>query len=432
MKNRTLIFLTALVFAYPSNFAEVNAQTLSQIFNDPTPTSDGIFTGDSFGISVAISGNNVLVGAFGDDTNGTNVGQVYLFDAATGNLLRTFNDPTVTTEDLFGNSVAISGNNVLIAAPSDDTNGFDVGQVYLFDAVTGDLLQTFNDPTPSTNDKFGFSVTISGNNILIGAAGDSTNGASVGQAHLFDATTGNLLHTFNEPNSPSIVGGFGSGFGVSVAVSDNNVLVGAFGNDTNGTNVGQVHLFDSVTGNLLRTFNDPTVTTEDLFGSSVAISGNNVIIAAPRDDTNGTDAGQVHLFDASTGNLLQTFESPAPSDGDIFGVSIAISGNNLLIGSSLDDTNGTNVGQAYLFDTVTGNLLQTFNDPTVTAGDFFGRSVVISGSNVLVGAPGDDTNGTNVGQAYLYNIVPEPSTASLVILALTGFCRRRTPLADRN
>ena len=57
----------------------------------------------------------------------------------------TFNDPTVTSLDTFGTSVALDGNNILIGAPEDDTNGTGVGQVHLFDAITGELL----DETPS-------------------------------------------------------------------------------------------------------------------------------------------------------------------------------------------------------------------------------------------------------------------------------------------
>jgi len=102
-------------------------------------------------------------------------------------LLPTFNDPTVTSKDGFGDAVAIDGNNVLIGATGHDINGRTVGQAHLFDATTGNLLQTFNDPivTTWTRGIFGHSVALDGNNVLIGAPGDNTNGKGVGQAHLF-------------------------------------------------------------------------------------------------------------------------------------------------------------------------------------------------------------------------------------------------------
>jgi len=390
---------------------------LLQTFDDPTVT-----TSDQFGNSVSISGNNVLVGAPGDDTNGGGVGQAHLFDATTGNLLRTFDDPTVTTSDGFGSSVSISGNLVLVGAHFDDTNGLNVGQAHLFDATTGALLRTFDDPTVTTNDNFGRSVSIDGNNVLVGANGDDTNGVNVGQAYLFDATTGLLLHTFDDPTVTSI-----DQFGISVSISGNNVLVGANGDDTNGFFVGQAHLFDATTGALLRTFDDPTVTLRDAFGASVSISGNNVLVGAPTDDTNGENVGQAHLFDATTGALLRTFDDPTVTFSDQFGNSVSIDGNSVLVGAPGDNTKGTTVGQAHLFDATTGNLLRTFDDPTVLGIDRFGFSVSISGNNVLVGANGDGTNGLDVGQAHLFDartgvavggeIIPIDSTS--LILANT-------------
>jgi len=391
--------------------AHANATVFSliQTFNDPTVTSR-----DNFGHSVAISGDNVLIGAFGHDINGVNVGQAHLFDATTGTLLQTFDDPTVTGSNRFGSSVALSGNNVLIGDSGDDTYGVNVGQAYLFDATTGALLQTFDDPTPTsggrifTGDNFGSSVAISGNNVLIGASGDNTNGVNAGQAYLFDATTGASLQTFDEPFPTSGL------FGVSVALSENNVLIGAYGG------VGQAHLFDASTGALLQTFNDPTVTSYDQFGLSVALSGNNVLIGAPGDGTNGTSVGQAHLFDATTGVLLQTFDDPTVTSHDNFGLSVALSGDNVLIGAYDDDTIGDGVGQAHLFNATTGALLQTFDDPTATNYGNFGFSVAISGDNVLIGARSNSTNGDSVGQAYLFT-VPEPSMLALLGLGVAGF-----------
>jgi outer membrane protein assembly factor BamB len=368
-------------------------------FDDPTPTFE-----DTFGESVAIDGNHILIGAGWDDTHGHDVGQAHLFDATTGTLLRTFDDPTPTVPDLFGASVALEGNRVLIGARVDSTNGFFVGQAHLFDATTGTLLRTFDDPTPTDSDLFGSSVALEGNRVLVGAPGAS-------QAHLFDVTTGALLQSFDDP-TPN----FFDRFGESVAIDGNRVLINddrVLSNDD-----GQAHLFDATTGTLLQTFDNPTPTIPDRFGRSVALEGNSVLIGAPADLTNVSDIGQAHLFDATTGTLLRTFEDPTPtgqSTTDQFGGSLALEGNHVLIGAHLDNTNGEWVGQAHLFDASTGALLQTFDDPTPTFQDVFGVSVAIDGSHILIGASGDDTNGVGVGQAHLFEFTPVANTVAIDI-----------------
>jgi hypothetical protein len=206
------------------------------------------------------------------------------------------------------------------------------------------LISRGADPTITETDNFGTSVAVDGNFVLIGDLGN-TLGNSVGQAHLFDATTGDLLLTFDDP-TPTMV----DLFGVSVAVDGNYVLIGASGDDTNGPQVGQAHLFDATTGDLLLTFDDPTPTTADRFGSSVSIYGDLVLIGAPGDDTNGENIGQAHLFDATTGELLGTFDDPTVTNQDNFGTSVDIDSDNFLIGARFDDTNGINVGQAHLFN----------------------------------------------------------------------------------
>ena len=401
-----------------SSTADAIAFALDRTFDDPTVTS-----ADQFGYSVALDGNRAIIGAVIDDTNGTDVGQVHLFDATTGTLLQTFDDPTPTNGDSFGNSVALDGNRLLIGAPYDDTQGVNIGQAHLFDATTGALLQTFDDPTPTNGDLFGNHVALDGNRAIIGAVFDNTNGTDVGQAHLFDVTSGALLQTFNDP---TITSG-DEEFGVSVALDGNNVLIGARNDDTQGVNVGQAHLFDATTGALLRTFDDPTPTNSDFFGVSVALNGNQVLIGAQGDNTQGVDVGQAHLFDATTGALLQTFDDPTPTR-DSFGYSVALDGNRVLIGARNDDTNGMNVGQAHLFDAMTGALLWTFDDPTITTADQFGFSLALDGNNVLIGANGDDTNGSQVGQAHLFSAglaaVPEPSTLLLMTVGLAWLIGR--------
>lgn len=330
--------------------------------------------------------------------------------SALGALLHTFDDPTPTDSDSFGWSVAIEGNQVVIGAPLDDTHGGNVGQVHLFDATTGSLVRTLEDPTvtppaSSSNDKFGFSVAIDGNQVLVGAPLDSTTASDNGQAHLFDASTGNLLQAFNDPSPQT-----NQGFGQSVAIAASRVLVGVPFDDTQGSNVGLAYLFNASTGVAGEPpFAGTSTTLQDNFGLSVAIDGDLVLIGAPFNDTLGTSVGRAYLFEASTANHLRTFENPSVKLSDQFGFAVAIDGNHVLIGAPFDDTLGQGVGQAYLFDATTGSLLHTFDDPTPSlpaGGDEFGRSVAIEENNILIGARQDaSVPNACCGQAHLFDAI---------------------------
>lgn len=112
-------------------------------------------------------------------------------------------NPSFTTGKEFGRSVSIDGNKFVVGAPGNNIGG----SAYLYNATTGTLLQTFNNPTPAYNAEFGWSVSISGDKVLIG---------SKSSAYLYDTTTGTLLQTFNNPTGAS-----------SVSISGDKVLIGA-------------------------------------------------------------------------------------------------------------------------------------------------------------------------------------------------------------
>src|SRR5205807_709088 len=137
-------------------------------------------TGDVFGISVAVSGNTVLVGADQDDTGAENAGSAYVFNATTGALVVTLNNPTPAYQYFFGVSVAVSGNTVVVGADLDDTGAVDAGSAYVFNATTGALRDTVNNPTPADDDEFGVSMAVSGTTVVVGAQKDDTQNTDQG------------------------------------------------------------------------------------------------------------------------------------------------------------------------------------------------------------------------------------------------------------
>jgi len=361
------------------------------------PTAAG---SDSFGFAIAGVGNNILIGAPSDDTGAANTGAAYLFDGSTGALLQSFFNPSAQADDAFGTAVAAVGTNVLIGAPLYDIPPspipiFNTGRAYLFDSDTGGLLQTFENPSPDFFDEFGAAVAGVGTNALVGAPGDN---AAEGTVYLLDSTTGGVLQTFNNPTPP----GGNDEFGRSVAAFGSNVLIGSPLDDTGASNAGSAYLFDSNTGGLLQTFNNPTPAVDDEFGRSVAAVGNNVLVGSPLDDTAANNAGAAYVFDSNTGGLLQTLLSPTPTNNGRFGTAVAAVGSHNLVGAPFDTTSTNNAGAAYVFDGNTGQLRQSFTNPIPTGVNQFGAAVASAGTNALVGTPFDDTGATNTGIAYAF------------------------------
>jgi FG-GAP repeat len=273
-------------------------------FYNPDPTAQ-----DGFGHSVAVSDSIAVVGAFNDDPGGvSDAGTSYVFDTTTGKLAATLNNPDPGTGDAFGWSVAVSGNIAVIGAPLDDPGGAtDAGTAYVFDTATGKLVATLNNPEPARkgNDGFGYSVAVSGNIAVIGAPGDDPGGVvDAGTAYVFDTTTGKLTATLNSPHP-----GTGDGFGFSVAVSGNAIVISAPLDNHRGTShVGTVYVFNAVTGKLIITIHNPDPVAGAYFGWSVAANGHIAVIGAPNNSSGGAHyAGMAYVFDSRCGER--------PSDG---------------------------------------------------------------------------------------------------------------------
>jgi hypothetical protein len=404
----------------PIIIPEIGIENLLHTLDNPNDY--GTKENDEFGTAVAISGNYVVVGVPNEDNASYNsVGKAYIFNAANGALLHTLDNPDPATNSRFGGSISIDGNYSIIGA-----GGWD--KAHIFDVTTGSLVHTLDNPnanTASVFDGFGNSVSIRGNYVIVGAPSEDDTGLSSGKAYIFSTSNAwantTLEHTLDNPNA------YGTSesdfFGISVAISGNYAIIGARSeDDAGGTSSGKAYIFDVTTGSLLHTLDNPNAyaTSQfDQFGQSVAISGNYAIVGAYlENDAGGNDSGKAYIFDVTTGSLLHTLDNPRPygasSAGDLFGESVAISGNYVIVGARYAyEANGSRSGKAYIFDVTTGELLYIVNNPRApgtTQANEFGGSVAIDGSNILVGAPnvhggplvpGDDLGS---GTAYTFEI----------------------------
>jgi len=347
-----------------------------------------------------------------------------------GTLLYTLDNPnaySTSANDVFGYSVAISGNYAIVSAPNeDDSSGIQSGKVYIYNVTTGALLYTLDNPNAydtSAGDQFGVSVAIDGNYAIVGAYNeDDSGGIGSGKAYIYNVTTGALLYTLNNPTAYSTSDG--DFFGSSVAISGNYAIVGAYNeDDAGGATSGKAYIYNVSTGALLFTLNNPnaySTSVDDYFGFPVAISGNYAIVGATsEDDAGGSQSGKAYIYNVTTGALLFTLNNPTAydtSDGDQFGSSVAISGNYAIVGAyTEDDASGLDSGKVYVYNVSTGALLYTLNNPNpydTSVEDYFGYKVAISGNCAIVSAPlEDDSGGLNSGKVYVYNV----STGALLL-----------------
>ncbi|MEZ6193095.1 MAG: hypothetical protein R3C45_17625 [Phycisphaerales bacterium] len=381
--------------------------------------SDGVGS-DFFGVSVAVSGNTAIVGAWGDDDLGGSAGSAYLFNVTTGSQIVKLHALDTVAGDAFGNAVAISGGIGIIGASQDDDAGNSSGSAYLFDVSTGNQLFKLTALDGAGGDQFGRSVAISGGVAIVGAYTDDA-GINSGSAYLFDVTTGNQIAKLTASDAAR-----GDFFGSSVAISGDTAIVGAGLNSAAGGSSGSAYLFDVTTGNQIAQLTALDAAPEDRFGGSVAISGDIAIIGAEFDDDSGNDSGSAYLFDVNTGNQLFKLTAADGAAGDRFGTAVAISGNIAIVGAMLDDHSVFDAGSAYLFDVTTGNQIAKLTASDATLLDKFGSFVAISGGNAIVGAFQNDEMGLDSGAAYLFTI-PEPTSAAALapaVLALMAGRRR--------
>lgn len=396
--------------------------------SNPSPTYS-----DQFGISLAIQGSRVVVGADEVDTGAINAGVVYVYDLVSATPLEpylTLTNPEPAAYENFGRSVSISGTRVIIGTPQENTGTNRSGSAYIYEleSVNPAVPEiTLHNPEPSYIGNFGWSVAISGSLVVVGALNDDTGAARAGSAYVYDLSRtipSEPILTLNNP-TPGVDDYFGS----SVAISGNRLVIGAFGDSEAAPDAGTAYVYDLTRG-------DPSVPCATLmqprtgafargrFGISVGISGNWVVVGADEDSTSAHFSGIAYVYDLASATpqfpvLILT--NPTPVFNDHFGSSVAISGSGIIVGAPNDDIFGSDSGSAYLYDLVSATPrvpAWTLRSSLPARFDGFGRSVAISGTHLVVGAPWDASGAQNSGRAYLYSLTN--TTTSMPVLWLTN------------
>ncbi|MEA1981926.1 MAG: FG-GAP repeat protein, partial [Campylobacterota bacterium] len=438
----------------------------SVTFEDEVSPSDGEDS-DFFGASVAVSGNYIVVGAYQEDTTASNAGSAYVFgiqsdDTALELVKLQASDASIG--DNFGNSVAISADKIVVGAYKKESFIQANGSVYQFD-IESDGTITQNAKMQASDaqgdDYFGNSVAISGDYIVVGAEYEDTQAQNAGSAYIFDGEPVDRIYVYNAQDNTTMLdeGVQKDLFSIDAASPNGGLTYSLSGSDMDsfelsGATVLNTNPFDyelpedsdldnsysfSVTlsdagaksTELLLSIDiedkhflelskegASDADIDDRFGESMAMSDEYIVVGAPSEDTTSLNAGALYLFkknaDASFTEVDKVQASDAQAD-DYFAKSVAISGEYVVVGAPQEDSSATDAGSVYLFKIVADALVQIgkVNASDPEAGDMFGSFVSISENYFVVGAP--DKN-TSTGSAYLYKIQSDESVTEVTTI----------------
>lgn len=418
---------------------------------------------DQFGFRLAMSGDVLAIGANGEDgavggingdqqDNGAeNSGAVYVYrQSGQGWMQEAYvkaSNPggypfsPHQQADRFGTSIALDGDTLVIGAIGEDSSAIgvngeqdnndsaDSGAVYVYRRSGGTWVQEayLKASNPDRHDLFGSSVAIFGDTLVIGATGESSNARGINGAEADNSSLASgAVYVFRRCGSvweqeaylKASNGDAEDLFGTSVAISGHTLVVGAYAeasrsagvqadpSDNSLSNAGAVYVFerDPSAWSQVAYVKPSDTSSGQFFGVEVAIEGD-TFVAAASGEVSG--AGAVYIFGRSGNTWSQearlTASNGRPSDH--FGGSIALSSEYLAVGAQressdaqgVDGTEGTgsidSSGAAYLFEKRLGEWQQVHHmkaeEPQTDAA--LGSSIALSGTDVIVGAAAESS-----------------------------------------
>ena len=349
----------------------------------------------------------------------TAVGEPFFFDGRIAaftvvNGVAGFDDLVFAPEgfrvDNFGSAVAVTNDIMVVGAPvfepvsEAEKGGLPRLRAALFERVGQgwSFKQPIDPGNSQEDDQFGFSVDIDGSMIVIGApsdAGGETPGQGSGAVYLFEFD-GNSLSMIDKVKPEAAQSG--QGFGAAVAAKADKIAVGSPFSSVGSAVTGSASLYDLVGNNLM---NAGTVTGSgsgdgDMFGITIDLAGDMMIVGAPENDAAGNNVGAAFVFDAAAG--LQEMGRLTPNDpvpNARFGSAVSTDGIASVVGAPGGISEVGNNGAIYRFMGMTPDLKIPSPGGLETPLQGFGASIDLAGSRLAVGAP--ETNEDSGGAAMV-------------------------------
>ena len=458
-----------------SEWQSIQNQIMSNLSQQAYLKASNTDASDEFGFSVAVSNDTIVVGARGEssaatgvngdqnDNSASNAGAAYVFvrNGTTWTQQAYLKASNTDANDHFGKSVAISNDTIVVGSPyeasaatgvdgdQNDNSANRAGAAYVFvrNGTTWTQQAYLKASLTDAFDLFGTSVAVSNNTIVVGAYGEDSaatgvdgdqndnNAGSAGAAYVFvrDGTTWTQQAYLKASNT-----GVGDQFGYSVAVSNDTIVVGARGessaatgvngdqNDNSASNAGAAYVFvrNGTTWTQQAYLKASNTDADDHFGYPVAVSNDTIVVGAWPEDSATTgvngdqinnsavDAGAAYVFvrDGTTWTQQAYLKASNTDAYDGFGGSVAVSNDTIVVSANLEDSAATGVngdqinnsavdaGAAYVFvrDGTTWTQQAYIKASNTDADDYFGLRVAVSNDTIVVGALGEASAATGI------------------------------------
>ena len=353
---------------------------------------------DYFGYGVALGGDRAVIGAFGEDAGGPNAGAAYIFERDASGVWQEVQKLVASdaqANDYFAESVSISGDRIIVGAEGESTAGSWAGAAYVFERDGGGVWQEIQKLVAGdaqANDYFGYSTSISGDRAIIGSLGEDAGGSDAGAAYVFERDGSGVWQEFQKLVASDAQAS--DYFGYSVSISGDRAISGAYGESSAGGLAGAAYVFERDGSGVWQEVQKLVASdgqSGDQFGYSNVISDDRAVIGAWRVDLFGTTsaAGAAYVFERDDSGVWQEVQKVVPGDlqmGDLFGISVSISGDRVFIGAPGEDDGGSQAGAVYVFEvlstavTWTGTNGRDWND----AGNWSTGSVPAAADEIII------------------------------------------------
>jgi hypothetical protein len=389
-----------------------------------------------FGHSAAIANDTAAIGAYQEDgaNPGDTAGAVYVYTQAgfVWNIEQRLAAPDSTAGDQFGTSVALSdgGNTLAVGAPFANHQN---GVVYVYERSNGvwTLQREIFAPSVQAGQAFGYAVGLDHDRLVVGAAQrDQGSVVAAGAAYVYDRAGA----IWGAPTAlPTPSPGPDEAFGAAVAVAGNTVVVSAALKHVGAAHdVGEAWVYTLNAGGW--TLTEPLLALDgqagDKFGTALAVSVQGstrtlVVGAAAADVASGpVDPGAAYVFTSTGGSFTQTQKLTAndPTAFGLFGYSVAIWRQRVVVGAPQASVDGAQQGAAYVFDASSGSQTAELTAATGNVDDNFGESVAVFGAYALVGATNEavEPDLTATGAVHAFREAAPSWVASHVLTASDG------------